>query len=214
MMKKSHNNYLLKKRLEVLKYAKIFISEKGLNKNSLENISKRYGLNINEIELLFPEGNIDLIKFTFEQLNKELEEYCKKIDLIRLPVHKRIKKVLLSKISLMNKNKLFYRSIFLNLLIPKKNFSLSNQLYNSVDQIWFIAGDSSTDFNFYTKRLILSGIYSRVMLFFFNNNNQEELENILDESLKRVSKIPEIKSKLKIFKDYLPKIANFVKNTY
>ncbi len=213
-MKKSQNNYLLKKRLEVLKYAKIFISEKGLNKNSLENISKRYGLNINEIELLFPEGNIDLIKFTLEQLNKELEEYCKKIDLIRLPVHKRIKKVLLSKISLMNKNKLFYRSIFLNLLIPKKNFSLSNQLYNSVDQIWFIAGDSSTDFNFYTKRLILSGIYSRVILFFFNNNNQEELENILDESLKRVSKIPEIKSKLKIFKDYLPKIANFVKNTY
>ena len=213
-MKKNHNNYLLKKRLEVLKYAKIFISEKGLNKNSLENISKRYGLNINEIELLFPEGNIDLIKFTLEQLNKELEEYCKKIDLIRLPVHKRIKKVLLSKISLMNKNKLFYRSIFLNLLIPKKNFSLSNQLYNSVDQIWFIAGDSSTDFNFYTKRLILSGIYSRVILFFFNNNNQEELENILDESLKRVSKIPEIKSKLKIFKDYLPKIANFVKNTY
>ena len=214
MMKKSHNNYLLKKRLEVLKYAKIFISEKGLNKNSLENISKRYGLNINEIELLFPEGNIDLIKFTFEQLNKELEEYCKKIDLIRLPVHKRIKKVLLSKISLMNKNKLFYRSIFLNLLIPKKNFSLSNQLYNSVDQIWFIAGDSSTDFNFYTKRLILSGIYSRVILFFFNNNNQEELENILDENLKRVSKIPEIKSKLKIFRDYLPKIVNFVKNTY
>ena len=213
-MKKSQNNYLLKKRLEVLKYAKIFISEKGLNKNSLENISKRYGLNINEIEVLFPEGNIDLIKFTLEQLNKELEEYCKKIDLIRLPVHKRIKKVLLSKISLMNKNKLFYRSIFLNLLIPKKNFSLSNQLYNSVDQIWFIAGDSSTDFNFYTKRLILSGIYSRVILFFFNNNNQEELENILDESLKRVSKIPEIKSKLKIFKDYLPKIANFVKNTY
>ena len=213
-MKKSHNNYLLKKRLEVLKYAKIFISEKGLNKNSLENISKRYGLNINEIELLFPEGNIDLIKFTFEQLNKELEEYCKKIDLIRLPVHKRIKKVLLSKISLMNKNKLFYRSIFLNLLIPKKNFSLSNQLYNSVDQIWFIAGDSSTDFNFYTKRLILSGIYSRVILFFFNNNNQEELENILDESLKRVSKIPEIKSKLKIFRDYLPKIANFVKNSH
>ena len=114
----------------------------------------------------------------------------------------------------MNKNKLFYRSIFLNLLIPKKNFSLSNQIYNSVDQIWFIAGDSSTDFNFYTKRLILSGIYSRVILFFFNNNNQEELENILDESLKRVSKIPEIKSKLKIFKEYFPKVAKFVKNSY
>ena len=163
---------------------------------------------------MFPQGNIDLIKFALEQLNNDLEVYCRQIDLIRLPIHKRIREVLLSKISLMNKDKPFYRSIFLNLLIPKKNFSLSSQLYNSVDQLWFIAGDSSTDFNFYTKRLILSAIYSRVMLFFFNNNNQKELENILDESLKRVSKIPEIKSKLKIFKDYLPKIANFVKNSY
>ena len=214
MMKKNQNNYLLKKRLEVLKFAKIFVSEKGFSKNSLESISKKYGLDINETELLFPEGNIDLIKFTLEQLDNELEEYCRKIDLIRLPVHKRIKKVLLSKIFLMNKNKLFYRSIFFNLLIPKKKFSLSSQLYNSVDQIWFIAGDSSTDFNFYTKRLILSVIYSRIMLFFFNNNNQQELEDILDESLQRVSKIPEIKSKLKIFKEYFPKVAKFVKNSY
>ena len=213
-MKKSQNNYLLKKRLEVLKFAKIFVSEKGLTKNSLENVSKLYGLDINETELLFPEGNIDFIKFTLEQLNKELEEYCRKIDLIRLPVHKRIKRVLLSKISLMNKNKLFYRSIFFNLLVPKKNLSLSSQLYNSVDQIWFIAGDSSTDFNFYTKRLILSAIYSRIMLYFFNNNNQDELEDILDDSLQRVSKIPKIKSKLKIFTGYFPKLAKFVKNSY
>ena len=214
MMKKSQNNYLLKKRQVVLRFAVEFVSENGLTKNCLENISKKYGLNTDETDLLFPQGNIDLIKFALEQLNNDLEVYCRQIDLIRLPIHKRIRKVLLSKISLMNKDKLFYRSIFLNLLIPKKNFSLSSQLYNSVDQLWFIAGDSSTDFNFYTKRLILSGIYSRVMLFFFNNNNQEELENILDESLKRVSKIPEIKSKLKIFKDFLPKTANFVKNSY
>ena len=211
MMKKSQNKYLLKKRQVVLRFAKEFISENGLTKNCLENISKKYGLNTDETDLLFPQGNIDLIKFALEQLNNDLEVYCKQIDLIRLPIHKRIRKVLLSKISLMNKDKLFYRSIFLNLLIPKKNFSLSSQLYNSVDQLWFIAGDSSTDFNFYTKRLILSGIYSRVMLFFFNNNNQEELENILDESLKRVSKIPEIKSKLNIFNDYLTIITNFVK---
>jgi hypothetical protein len=52
------------------------------------------------------------------------------------------------------------------------------------------------------------------MLYFFNNNNQQDLENILDESLKKVSKIPEIKSKFKIFKEYFPKVANFVKNSY
>ena len=113
----------------------------------------------------------------------------------------------------MNNDKFFYKKIFLNLFIPKKYFSLPKQLYNSVDQIWFIAGDSSADFNFYTKRLILSGIYLRVMLFFFNNDDQVGLEKILDEDLKRVSKIPEIKSKFKIFKEYIPKFAKFIKNS-
>ena len=96
-MKKSQNNYLLKKRLEVLKLAKIFVSEKGLTKNCLENISKKYGLNKDETDLLFPQGNIDLIKFALEQLNNDLEIYCRQIDLIRLPIHKRIRKVMLSK---------------------------------------------------------------------------------------------------------------------
>ena len=112
----------------------------------------------------------------------------------------------------MNKEKIFYRKIFLNLLIPKKNFPLPTQLYKSVDQIWFISGDLSVDFNFYTKRLILAAIYCRVILFFFNNDDQKALENILDENLKRVAKIPILKSKFNIFKDYFSKILKFAKN--
>ena len=69
MMKKSQNNYLLKKRQVVLRFAKEFVSEKGFTKNCLENISKKYGLNTDEVDLLFPQGNIDLIKFALEQLN-------------------------------------------------------------------------------------------------------------------------------------------------
>jgi ubiquinone biosynthesis protein COQ9 len=212
-MKKHQNKYLLNKRLEFLNYAKTHIANNGLKQNTFKDISNKYKLNLNETELLFPEGNVDLIKFALEKLNSDLEVYCNKIDLIRLPTHKRIKKVLLSKIFLMNKDKLFYKTIFLNLLIPKRYFSLPKQLYKSVDQIWFISGDSSVDFNFYTKRLILSGIYSRLMLFFFNNDDQVGLEKILDEDLKRVSKIPEIKSKFKIFKEYIPKFAKFIKNS-
>ena len=120
---------------------------------------------------------------------------------------------LLSKIEIMNNEKKFYKKIFLNSLLPNKNVSLPAQLYKSVDQIWYLAGDTSIDFNFYTKRLILAGIYTRVVLFFFNNNNQQELENLLDVNLKRVAKIPELKSKIKIIKDYFPKAMKFVKKT-
>ena len=66
MMKTVQNNYLLKKRLEVLNFAKASVLEEGLNHNSLKKISKKYDLDINEIDLLFPEGNIDLIQFSIQ----------------------------------------------------------------------------------------------------------------------------------------------------
>ena len=212
-MMKTQNKYLNNKRLRILKLAKLIIAKEGLNSNTFETIAVKHNLNINEINLLFPEGNKDLLKYFLEQLNIELQEYCKSIDLIRLPLHKRIRKILLSKIEIMNKEKNFYKKIFLKSLLPNKTISLSKQLYKSIDQIWYLAGDTSVDFNFYTKRLILAGIYSRVVLFFFNNNNQNELENLLDLNLKRVAKIPELKSKINIVKEYLPKLMKFVKNT-
>ena len=210
---KNQKKYLNNKRLKILKLAKNIIAIEGLTSTTFNKISLKYDLNISELNLLFPDGRNDLLKFALEQLNRELEEYCKKIDLIRLPVHKRIKKILLSKIYLMNKEKQFYKKIFLNLLLPSKSISLPAQLYKSIDQIWFIAGDTSVDFNFYTKRLILAGIYSRIILFFFNNEDHKELEDLLDLNLKRVAKIPELKSKLNILKEYFPKILKFVKNS-
>ena len=212
-MTKTHNNYLNAKRLNILKLAKDIIAEEGFTSNTFETIASKHKLNINEINLLFPNGNMDLLKYSLEQLNIELQESCQSIDLIRLPVHKRIRKILLSKIEIMNKEKKFYKKIFLNSLLPNKNVSLPSQLYKSVDQIWYLAGDTSVDFNFYTKRLILAGIYSRVVLFFFNNNNQQDLEHLLDVNLQRVAKIPELKSKIRIIKDYFPKAMKFVKNT-
>ena len=212
-MMKTQNKYLNNKRLRILKLAKPIIAKEGLNSNTFETIAVKHNLNINEIHLLFPQGNKDLLKYSLEQLNIELQKYCKSIDLIRLPLHKRIRRILLSKIAIMNKEKNFYKKIFLKSLLPNRTISLSKQLYKSIDQIWYLAGDTSVDFNFYTKRLILAGIYSRVVLFFFNNNNQNELENLLDLNLKRVAKIPELKSKINIVKEYLPKLMKFVKNT-
>ncbi len=45
-------------------------------------------------------------------------------------------------------------------------------LYRTVDAIWHAAGDTSTDYNFYTKRLLLSGVYSSTVLFWLNDRSE------------------------------------------
>ena len=44
-------------------------------------------------------------------------------------------------------------------------------LYETVDGIWYAAGDNSTDFSFYTKRASLAAIYGAAMLFWLDDRS-------------------------------------------
>ena len=72
--------------------------------------------------------------------------------------------------------------------------------------MWFLAGDSSTDFNFYSKRAILASIYTRVMMHFVNNNKIDETIALLNKQLKRVSNIPQIKNRINDLMKIIPRI--------
>ena len=39
------------------------------------------------------------------------------------------------------------------------------QLYLTVDEIWCSAGDTATDYNWYTKRSLLSAVYASTEVF-------------------------------------------------
>ena len=62
-----------------------------------------------------------------------------------------------------------------------------------------------------TKKDIVNSIYMQIG--FSKKISETLLEDLLDSSLKRVSKIPELKTKFSIFKDYLPQAIKFVKNS-
>jgi ubiquinone biosynthesis protein COQ9 len=46
-------------------------------------------------------------------------------------------------------------------------------LYRTVDAIWYAAGDKATDYNFYTKRALLAGVYSSTLLFWLNDKSED-----------------------------------------
>ena len=75
-------------------------------------------------------------------------------------------------------------------------------LYNTCDRIWRVSGDQSTDFSFYTKRLILSGVYSSTLMYWIQDDTGDlkSTEEFLNRRLEDVSKIGKAKqfsSKLK-----------------
>jgi ubiquinone biosynthesis protein COQ9 len=88
----------------------------------------------------------------------------------------------------------------LSLLAMPLNAGLALKLlYRTVDAMWYAAGDTSVDFNFYTKRATLAGVYSATLLFWLNDrsDNGEATWAFLDRRLGDVMKIEKLKSQIR-----------------
>jgi ubiquinone biosynthesis protein COQ9 len=88
-----------------------------------------------------------------------------------------------------------------------------NTLYATVDAIWHEAGDTSTDYNFYTKRLMLSGVLKSTTNVWLDDKTDEmsETEAFLARRIENVMQIEKTKAKLrdqvKKIEDWLPEFG-------
>ena len=200
-MKKRNNNHLKK---NILKEAKKHIIKNGWNENLFNLIAKNRKFNINDIKSLFQEDYTSLLKFYLEELNNGFILKAKKLNLKNFRTHIKIRELILLRLNLYQKEKKIIKKTYFSLLLPK-HFNISSYaLYKTVNEIWFLAGDKSTDFNFYSKRAILSTIYSSVIFHWINNDDINLTKLFLDKQLLRVSKIPIVKGKIKNFSSQLP----------
>ena len=204
---------LKKIRYEILNKSKNIIEKNGWNENLFFLISKNSNYKDYEINTLFPNGYKSLLDLYLSEINEKMTKESKNIDLIRLKVNERIKALMTIRLKIMKNEKKLISKTFLYLLLPH-NFKIASQnLYKTVDQIWFLAGDNSTDFNFYSKRAILASIYSTTLLHFINNDNINETIDVMNQSVKKVSKIPKIKNQAKNIIKLLPNIIQ-LKNKF
>ena len=129
-----------------------------------------------------------------------------------MKTHERIKQIILLRLKNNQNEKNVIRKTYFTLLLPHHSKVALRSLYKTVDQIWFIAGDKSVDFNFYSKRFILAAIYSSVILYWIKNQDIKKTTNFLDKQLIKVSKITQTKNNFKNIFIFLPQIFNIFKS--
>ena len=94
----------------------------------------------------------------------------------------------------MQKFEAIRKSISITAIPSNAKISL-NILYRTCNSIWRMAGDKSTDFSFYTRRMSLAAVYTSTLLFWLNDSshNHIETESFLDRRLNDISKISTFK---------------------
>ncbi len=71
-------------------------------------------------------------------------------------------------------------------------------LYSTIDAIWRAAGDSATDWNHYSKRLLLGGVYTSTLVFWLDDSSDgfAETNAFLDRRIADALKIPGLTQRL------------------
>lgn len=100
----------------------------------------------------------------------------------------------------------------LNLLAQPQHAVLSARLlWQAADAMWRAAGDTATDYNHYTKRLILSGIYSATLLHWTQDDSADfaATRAFIDRRIDGVMRFEKAKAKLTGITDKFPDPARF-----
>jgi ubiquinone biosynthesis protein COQ9 len=104
------------------------------------------------------------------------------------------------------------------LLLPQNATIATRLLYNTVNAIWYAVGDKSTDYNFYTKRALLAGVYSATVMYWLNDKSPDcaATWSFLERRIADVMRVPQLvgqaTSRLRELADRLPAPSNLFRH--
>ena len=147
---------------------------------------------------LFPKGLNSLMYQLNLLINKRLSKEKKPLRFKTFRVNEKVKYFTMRRLmifeSLVDK-----KSFFGKLFKPNLLLNSNKVLFKIADEIWFLSGDKSTDYNYYTKRIILMKIYALTFSFFVFDDSKdlEKTKKFLDREINVVLSFGNLKNKIK-----------------
>ncbi len=101
----------------------------------------------------------------------------------------------------------------LTVLATPQNAGLAARtLWRTADAMWRAAGDTATDFNHYSKRMILGGVYSASLLYWLDDDSADQAASwaFIDRRIDGVMRFEKTKAKFMGAMGNLPDPARFL----
>jgi ubiquinone biosynthesis protein COQ9 len=171
----------------------------GWTRASLAAAAARLGLPAGEADRLFPGGPVQVLTYVSERADRCTVEDMEKEGIATQKIRDRIKSAVRIRLERHTGEREAARRALALLALPLNAGLGLKLLYKTVDAMWYAAGDTSTDFNFYTKRATLAGVYSSTLLYWLNDRSEgsEATWAFLDRRIDDVMKIEELKSRVR-----------------
>jgi ubiquinone biosynthesis protein COQ9 len=156
------------------------------------------GLAPEDADLLFPGGGPAAIAHFIALADRMMVEDLARHDLSTLKHREKVALIVRLRLQRWTPHREAVRRALALTPLPAVAGTTLQGWYATVDAMWKAIGDRSVDFNFYTKRALLAGVYGATLLYWLNDRSEGCTATwaFLERRIDNVMQVPKLRQRL------------------
>ena len=170
----------------------------GWTDAALDQAAALAGVDTAVARLAFPGGAMDMIAAWIESTDARMKAAFADGHLATLKVRDRIRTLVLFRLDAIAGMEEALRRALAIQAMPQNLARTLGIGWHSADLMWRLAGDTATDYNHYTKRALLTGIYTATLAVFLDDESEgkEATRAFLDRRIENVMQFEKTKARV------------------
>ncbi|MGZ8998576.1 MAG: COQ9 family protein [Allosphingosinicella sp.] len=184
----------------------------GWSEEALAMAAQELGVPAGRARLAFPAGAAEMVDSWFDWIDKAMLIAFPPERIDAMKIRDRIRELLLFRFEVMRPHREALRRA-LSILAMPQHLPLAGKLaWRSADRVWRLAGDTATDFNHYSKRTILIGVYGSTTMVFLDDNDEDlaATRAFLNRRIDDVMRFEKFKASWGGTRERLPSLSRFL----
>jgi ubiquinone biosynthesis protein COQ9 len=184
----------------------------GWGRGAVDSAAQQLGIDPVQARLAMPKTQAGMIDLYIQEVDRALEAYFTAERLAPMKIREKIRALVWRRLEIMGPAREAMRRALAILAMPQ-NLPLALRIsWRSADLMWRIAGDTSTDYNYYTKRMTLGAVYASTLLVWLDDQSEgwSESAAFLNRRIDDVMQIEKVKAQWRGSSDNRLSISRFL----
>ena len=184
----------------------------GWTAKAVDSAAAQLGIDPLKARLAMPKGQAAMIDCYIQEVDRALDAWATPERLQVLKIREKIRAIVWRRLEIMAPAREAVRRALTILAMPQ-NVPLAARIgWRTADGMWRIAGDTSTDFNHYTKRATLGAVYGSTLLAWLDDQSEGQVETsaFLDRRIDNVMSFEKWKAQWRGSSDRRLSVSRFL----
>jgi ubiquinone biosynthesis protein COQ9 len=170
----------------------------GWSDAALVSAAQMDGVDPDDARLAYPGGAMDMIAAWIASVDLALAAALPAESLATMKIRERIRALVWARLGAIAGREEALRRAMAIMAMPQNVVRSGKLGWASADAMWRLAGDTATDYNHYTKRALLAGIYAATLAVFVDDESEGKADTaaFLDRRIENVMQFEKVKAQL------------------